>query len=544
MNNVLKKLSEYTGSNQLQKAHQLINASLASNPDDLDLLKYRAYTFGLQGKYFEAIQILEKQYKKFPDDFDINNNLSFYYANLDQADLSIGFATKSKKLDATLPQPYLNTSYALTTKRDFENALLEVEKCIEINQKIHSTNYDLYMSAIIQKIHLLIAVKKKNEAVDFIQDLLKERFLPELFFQLVDLDNNNIPHKYVEECIALTNQKKFLSSLEKYQKLSALYFSLALYYQGKNQDKSEEYYLLANKEINDIQRYNLAKSQKTQKKIYTTFNAIKEIKIDDQFKGAKNIFIVGLPRCGSTLTESIIAANNKVFAIGESKFMRNALNLSLVDTFNQTVVETNQIENIKNDLIKIGNKYINQINELTPLEQSVDKQLSNIHYLGFIKKALPSSKIIILLRDPWDVAISMFKQRYVVNVPYSSSFFNIGVVVSNFEASFLTWKKFNLIENVMVINYEDLVNNQKEKREEIYTFCQIDADYDDEKRSNFFAKTASMKQVQSAVHKKSIKKQEFLQKKGEFVDALESQRNYWRSQGLEIPSDYLGYSLK
>ena len=544
MNTVLNKIREYTQSSQFQKAHQLINVSLASKPDDLDLLKYRAYAFGLQGKYFQATQVLENQYKKFPDDFDIVNNLSFYYANLDQANLSIDFATKAKKLDPTLPHPYLNTSYALTTKRDFENALLEVEKCIEIHQKVHLNKYTVYFSAIIQKIHLLIAVKKKNEAVEFIHSLLEEEFTPELLFQLVDLDNTNIPDHYIKECIVLSNQKKFSSSLEKFKKLSVLYFILAVYYQGKNQDKSEEYYLLANKEINEIQRYNLTKNQKTLKKVYTTFNAIKDIQIDDQSKGAKNIFVVGLPRCGSTLTESIISANNKVFAAGESKFMRNSLNLSLVDAFNQTVVETNQIEDIKNDLTKIGDKYINQINELTSLNQSVDKQLNNIHYLGFIKKALPASKIIILLRDPWDIAISMFKQRYVTNVPYSSSFFNIGVVVSNFEASFLTWKKSNLIENIMVLKYEDLVSNQKDKREEIYAFCQIDADYNDEKRSSFFAKTASMKQVQSAVHKKSIKKQEFLQKKGEFIEALESQRDYWRSQGLEIPPDYLGYSLK
>ena len=96
----------------------------------------------------------------------------------------------------------------------------------------------------------------------------------------------------------------------------------------------KKYYLLANKEINEIQRYNLTKNQKTLKKVYTTFNAIKDIQIDDQSKGAKNIFVVGLPRCGSTLTESIISANNKVFAAGESKFMRNSLNLSLVDAFN------------------------------------------------------------------------------------------------------------------------------------------------------------------------------------------------------------------
>ena len=52
----------------------------------------------------------------------------------------------------------------------------------------------------------------------------------------------------------------------------------------------------------------------------------------------------------------------------------------------------------------------------------------NFLYIGIIlKKLLPKSKIIRIFRDPWDTAISLYKQRYVTNIPYSASFFNIGV---------------------------------------------------------------------------------------------------------------------
>ena len=69
----------------------------------------------------------------------------------------------------------------------------------------------------------------------------------------------------------------------------------------------------------------------------------------------------------------------------------------------------------------------------------VDKLPDNFLYIGFLTKILPKSKIIRTFRNPWDVAISLFKQRYVTNIPYSASFFNIGVFMSNFEAINIFW---------------------------------------------------------------------------------------------------------
>ena len=52
---------------------------------------------------------------------------------------------------------------------------------------------------------------------------------------------------------------------------------------------------------------------------------------------------------------------------------------------------------------------------------------------------------------------SFLKQRYVTNIPYASSMFNIGVTLANFEASILFWQKQNVVdENILTIKYEDL----------------------------------------------------------------------------------------
>ena len=99
-------------------------------------------------------------------------------------------------------------------------------------------------------------------------------------------------------------------------------------------------------------------------------------------------------------------------------------------------------------------------------------------------KLLPSAKIIRTFRNPWDVATSLYKQRYVTNIPYSASFFNLGVFMSNFEAVNLYWN--DVIQeknNLLDIKYEDLINNTDFYQKKIYDFLNIKSDYDEKKRS-------------------------------------------------------------
>ena len=82
-------------------------------------------------------------------------------------------------------------------------------------------------------------------------------------------------------------------------------------------------------------------------------------------------------------------------------------------------------------------------------------------------------------------------------------------------------------------------------QKEIYNFCNITSLYNTEIREKFFAKTASINQVQREIHSGSVKKQDFGGLKSEFLDAFFSQRSYWQARGIIDTniSDFFGYSL-
>ena len=243
-----------------------------------------------------------------------------------------------------------------------------------------------------------------------------------------------------------------------------------------------------------------------------------------------------MPRSGTTLTESLITANNEVFGAGE-----------LVSFYDLSYRHILDLETDSSSMNHVVDKYIKRTNYfLNSFSKVADKLPNNYHLIGYIRKFMPASKIILILRDPWDLAVSLFKQRYVENISFASSMFNIGIQIANFEMCVLFWQSEGMIdENVLKINYEDLVGNFDDHQKILYEFCDIKSEYEPTKREGFFAKTATMHQVQKKIHTDSVKKEEFQSIKEEFIDAYYSQREFWKSKKIiDIPDDYFGYSLQ
>ena len=283
-------------------------------------------------------------------------------------------------------------------------------------------------------------------------------------------------------------------------------------------------------------RYN---SFEYQKSIGDTINHYKNFISDTNIKseeGSNNIFILGTPRSGTTLIESIIGSCNDATSGGEL--------LSGFKLINEYVngQKKEPIEFFKD----FKKKYLSRTDYLRGNFKFIIYNLpENFLFIGYLLKILPHSKIIRTFRDPWDVAISLYKQRYVTNIPYSASFFNIAVFMSNFEAINIFWNdQIKSNENILDIKYEELVKNTDHHQKEIYRFLGIESDFDEEKRKAFFSQTASIRQIGTDVHSKSIEKKEFLEHKNEFYDALIMQRKYWEKRGFEYKSDtFFGYKL-
>ena len=534
MNKVVKLLQQYISEGQLEKALIECEKFVKANPNEIYPLKLLAHIYFLQEDYRLAIETTQKVLEIKHDDFDGNNKLGSYYLKLEEFKKALFYIDKAKQINPEHPAPYQNHCETLMKVRDFKGAAEQIDKCIS-QHETYSNDYTTYKSTLLIRVEIFIALKEQSKAIEFIKKYLSIKFDAELLLHLIQIDRNEASDEMINICKHKIKNKTFGSKMERYQEQVPLYFSLAVYYEKTDPPKSDKYYIKANDEVTEIQRLTMIKFQKSVLRIIDNYGMVKNFIPKNNNKGEDNIFILGMPRSGTTLTESIITANTEVFGGGEL--------MSFYDLAYRLLVDKKYDEN---SFEMVGEQYIKRTEYLLINQKKIaDKLPNNYAFIGHIRKFLPGAKIVLVLRNPWDLAVSLYKQRYVTNISFSSTFFNLGIQMANFEASLLYWKKLGMLDNnVMVIYYENLVKNFDETQKKLYAFCKINSEYEPEKRESFFAKTASLNQVQNKIHTESLEKDNFSSFKKEFREAFYSQREFWKSRNFfDIPADFFGYEV-
>jgi tetratricopeptide (TPR) repeat protein len=541
MRNEILNLQKLLNEGNTEKAYQIASHGYQQNKNDLIFVKIFSFLCLQKENYELAIEVLEGFYgdKEDKKDFDFFANMGFAYKFLEDYENALAMYDQAKQINPDSPLCYLGPAEIYLKLRDFNQALKTIDIAIEkvIAQK--QLNDLQFENAIKLKTDINLSLGRDQENEEMLGKLLAERFRSNLFYLLATIKPSLISEDFIERAkkgISMA-ETGFKNKLDRFWNIQPLFFGLAAYYQKKDQSASEHYYHLGNKEIMKTVRYNSFNYQKHISKIMDIYlkhfsNASPEI----QELGKEHIFIVGSPRSGTTLIESIAASNDKIVSGGELLSLYK-LSGKLIDTFDEN--------DFRNKMTSLRDVYISRTNFLKgSYECIIDKLPENFLYLGLILNIFPKAKIIRTIRNPWDVAISLYKQRYVTNIPYSASFFNIGVFMANYEAINIFWdEQLSQSKNILDVRYEDLANKTID-HQYIYEFLEINSNYDEQKRERFFSQTASIRQIGNQIHSQSIEKKEFLDKKTEFIDSLKMQRDYWYKKGIKSKDNsFFGYTI-
>ena len=535
------QILELINKQNIDKAYVEATKYYSKNKGNKKIMNIVAYLLIQKNKFEDAIDLQENFYKKNneKEDFDFYINMGVSFKSIEEYKNSEEMFAKAKEINSESPLTYMTPAEIKLKLRKFEEALKLIDVALKIIQSAKDINRLQMAHAIRVKSDILIALNRQQENYEFLKEQLDQSFNSDVFFFLIQSNPSLIEKKLIElaESRLKSNVIKFVSKLDRFWNVHPLYFGLAKYYEKVDKTKSEELYVKGNLEVNNSLRFNSYNYQKQILLIINNFNQqFSNLSIDDENMGEKNIFILGSPRSGTTLIESIIGSNNNVMSAGE------LLSASrLIERF----LQLSEKINVNNFIEDFQDKYISRVNYIKANKEFVvDKLPENFSYIGYINKILPKSKIIRTFRHPWDVATSLFKQRYVANIPYSCSFFNIGVFFANFEAINKFWDKKLDQKNILDIRYEELVSDSSSWQKTIYKFIGIDGAYNEENRQSFFSPTASMHQISSPVHQKSVSKDDFYQYKSEFYDAFHMQRKYWEKQGfINQEKKFYGYNL-
>ncbi len=528
MNASLSKIIELVNGKNYAKAEIEIKPLLSNDPDSFDLNKILGIALLAQRKYNGALSCFEKCMNVKDNDFDVLLNISYLFLKVQNLDYAIDFSNKALKIKPDMPGAYQNIGHAYHLMQRFDLAKENIEKSIDLRGGINSQYFYDLPELVNLYAEILLALSEKKKFSTFVKEALRKIYNSSLLLKLLRNDRSDIDPIYIDKTNnMIQNMKSNPNIAERNSHISSGHFFLAEYFAKTDKKKSEENYILANKYIADMQRESLYDRQKfyfNMIKIFKDFDENNIKKFIDPDKGDGLIFIIGMPRSGTTLTESIVSTATDVIAGGEKTFFPIQLN-DTVRSFND---ETDLSPEFFEDL---GSRYLEYIkSHRNGVKNFIDKLPENHLFYKFIKLSLPKAKFIHCFRDPWDNAISLFKQNYSINVNYASSFFGIANEIANYEYLTKFWKSLDGEKALLDVKYEEIIQDKSKIVDKIWEFCQLSGSYSDEKRKSHFGRTASMQQVTKDIYKTSLKKSDFQEFSHSFYEDLTNQANYLKDK--------------
>lgn len=218
------------------------------------------------------------------------------------------------------------------------------------------------------------------------------------------------------------------------------------------------------------------------------------------------IFIVGMPRSGTTLLEKMLCRHPQVSGIGEPPYIIN-LARSCGQRMRQDLEYPEVLGALTPDICKeLGDEYVSLAHQFgVNTTYTVDKTPNNFFYLGFILSVLPNAKIIHNFRDPVDTCLSIYQQNFVGGVPFAYDLNQIASYYLLYRQMMEHWQQL-FPDKVLDVSYEDVVTNTDEQIRRIIDFCDLPWDDDclDEKQNQHTIRTASTWQARQPVYKTSV----------------------------------------
>jgi tetratricopeptide (TPR) repeat protein len=218
------------------------------------------------------------------------------------------------------------------------------------------------------------------------------------------------------------------------------------------------------------------------------------------------VFVVGMPRSGTSLVEQILASHPAVFGAGELPHV-----IRLIGTLGETT-RTGQgyprcIRGLTQSQIDDAARYyLDQIASLTTDAARVtDKMPGNFLYLGFLELLFPDARIIHCRRAPLDTCLSCYFQDFSRSQPYSYDLYHLGVFYRNYERLMQHWRKVLRI-SMIDVQYEDMIADQEAVSRRIIDFCGLPWDNHclDFHRTQRYVATASYDQVRRPIYTSSV----------------------------------------
>ena len=495
----IDKLFKENKFNQVIKKIKVLINSESEIPPYYNLL---GLSLSRLGKDLEAEKYFLQGIKKYTKEISLKSNIAQIQLNLkkfDEAEKNLNDAFKINKSD-------IFSLFVLGKLKREQNKL---EEAISIFKKICEINVKFPNAIIFLGQTYLDLAQQKNDK-NFYNLAEKNLLISSELFPLatgVDYTLSTI----IDYSKNKNHQKKMLNKIEKIgideNKKHFIYFAIGKSFEDqKKYEQSYQFIKLANESVNknidqDILKKEILKYRNIKKifddadLVYPNANKLCQKKI---------IFIIGLPRSGTTLVHQLLSSANDSYGLGESIIFNKFFEKNIFDK--KFILNLFNKKKMEEEIIKISNEMGNAYNLITDKNILIDKMPPNFYWVGFIKLLFPNAKIIHTSRNVKDNFISIYKNLYgTKDMDWSYSQSNILKFIKNYNNMMSYWKQ-SYKNSIYELKYENLVQDKIEETKKLFTFCDLEWN---EKVFEFYKnaktiRTASINQVKRPIYQSSV----------------------------------------
>lgn len=218
------------------------------------------------------------------------------------------------------------------------------------------------------------------------------------------------------------------------------------------------------------------------------------------------VFIVGMPRSGTSLIEQILASHADVHGAGELKDLHQLIT-EVFEVAPGRSLAVALAEADPESFTSLGERYLAAVRERAPKARRItDKMPANFHYLGIIYLALPGAKIIHSARDPMDSCLSCFTKLFNETMAFAYDLETLGRYYDRYMRLMAHWRSVLPADFILEVPYADVVDDVEAQTRRMLEFLDLPWDddclkfYDNDRP----VRTASLAQVRNPIYKSSV----------------------------------------
>jgi len=453
-------------------AENLYKEILKINPNHFGSIFYLGTLLVQTQRFKLAKSLLYKATQINPNYAAAHNNLGATLKELGEYQNAINCCQKAIKINPNYADAHYNLGLVFKELGEFKKAISCFKKAIQIHPSYINAHQNL-----------MEAYEKTNQerelksAISNAQTLIKDNPIIKLYEGILLSRNEKFVEakNYLESILFETKEIK--NEILRVSTLAKCYDRIG------GTDKAFNYFKKAN-----------LLSQKTKIKNFDKNKYLQVIKIRKEFFKKSNIkkwptlkqpdnepnpiFLIGFPRSGTTLLDTILRSHPLIEVVEEQLMVEQLIN-SLNQLPNSKFENIKEIEN--EQIIKIRKTYFesleSQIQNKNNTKLYIDKLPLNIIYVGEIIRIFPNAKFIVSLRHPCDCVLSCFMQDFELN-DAMANFLNLDDAAHLYDAVMNLWTQYTSIFSINYheVKYENLIENFEPTVRSILNFLELSWD--------------------------------------------------------------------